>query len=197
LLSPKQSHYIALDIGCGSGYPLAGYISHKIDSRHASHTLKYTGVDLSEAMINLAKEDYPELQDSFKVAEMLEFCKSLPTKSSCGVISISSIYHLPRSKHVELFTEIRRILVPGAPLLFTVPEGCGEGLTDDWLGEGIKMFWSYFSPSWYELTLTELGFESLTKFKEDKVLFGERETTWFLLFRLPDDSPVSSSSFIF
>lgn len=87
------------------------------------------------------------------------------------------------------------------------------------------MYWSNFSPAWYELTLEELGFELLTKFKEDKNFLGERETTWCIilncfiliylsanfififyvvntilmmadmLFRIPDDDAVAFSFF--
>jgi len=183
-----------LDLGCGPGFPLAGHISGAIQERSMG-TIIYKGVDLSHAMVEMARQEYPDLSDRFEVCEMLEYCKRQADHSVSGVIAISSVYHLPRSKHVELFAELYRVLKRGAPLLFTVPLGSQEGYSDDWLGAGIKMFWSYFSPSWYELTLGELGFEQLTKFKEDKVFLGERETTWFLLFRVPDDSPVSLSSF--
>eukprot|EP01113_Clastostelium_recurvatum_P048789 TRINITY_DN8956_c0_g1_i1.p1 TRINITY_DN8956_c0_g1~~TRINITY_DN8956_c0_g1_i1.p1 ORF type:complete len:258 (-),score=48.92 TRINITY_DN8956_c0_g1_i1:52-825(-) len=194
-VSPRAM-YPVLDLGCGSGFPLAGYISNTLEERKYA-TAIYKGIDLSDEMIELAREEYPAMAESFEVCEMLDYCKAQPTNSICGAIAVSSIYHLPRSQHVELFGQLFRILKRGAPLLFTVPHGSDEGCSEDFLGEGIKMYWSHFSPLWYEITLQELGYELLTKFKEDKVFLGERETTWFLLFRIPDDDPVSSSSFTY
>jgi len=157
-----------------------------------SHNIHYHGIDISETQISIAKEENPQLQSNFEVAEMLSYCSKQKSDSLCGILCLFSLFHLPRLNHVELFTNIFRILKKGAPVLFTVGEKAHEGFEEDWLGAR-KMYWSIFSPLWYELTLSELGFELLTKFKEDKNFLGEREITWYLLFRKPDDNAVTFS----
>jgi hypothetical protein len=88
---------------------------------------------------------------------------------------------------VELFTQIKRVLEPGAPVLFTVSAGPpGEGVEEDWLGA--KMYWSSFSPEWYEVTLRDLGFEQSMKFKVESEFLGEVESTWFMLYQIPSSS---------
>eukprot|EP01111_Echinosteliopsis_oligospora_P014456 TRINITY_DN5452_c0_g1_i4.p1 TRINITY_DN5452_c0_g1~~TRINITY_DN5452_c0_g1_i4.p1 ORF type:complete len:149 (+),score=44.18 TRINITY_DN5452_c0_g1_i4:254-700(+) len=148
-------------------------------------------MDISEAQIDMARIDYPS--SSFEVKEMLEYCRCSLDESLCGAMCLSSLFHLPRAKHTELFTHLRRCLKKGAPLLFSVTDKAYEGYADDWLGAS-QMYWSTFSPAWYELTLQELGFELLTKFKEVKTFLSAPETMWYMLFRTPDDDPVSFSS---
>jgi len=131
---------------------------------------------------------------------MLEFCKAQQDDSFCGAIALYSIYHLPRVHHLELLVQLKRILLEGSPCLFNVPEHAGEYLQENWLGSE-KMYWSksslslsfilltcvtgHFSVEWYELTLKQLGFELLCKYKEIKEFLGEREVMWYLLFKVP------------
>eukprot|EP00026_Physarum_polycephalum_P007597 Phypoly_transcript_07661.p1 GENE.Phypoly_transcript_07661~~Phypoly_transcript_07661.p1 ORF type:complete len:262 (+),score=36.25 Phypoly_transcript_07661:126-911(+) len=180
---------VVLELGCGCGYPLAEHIVKCLQKT----PIKYHGVDLSKAQIQLARDEYPSLSTNFEVAEMLEYCSNLEDFSLCGVICLFALFHLPRTKHVELFSQIKRVLKKGAPFLFSLAANSYEGVVEDWLGA--KMYWSNFSPAWYELTMNELGFELLTKFKEDKNFLGERESTWYMLFRIPDDNDVTFSFF--
>ena len=69
-----------------------------------------------------------------------------------GIVALFSIFHLPRTLHVTLFTEIRRVLLPSAPLLFTCHPSSWEGFEPDWMGAN-EMFWSNFSHKWYLQTL--------------------------------------------
>jgi len=187
--SSSNKNDVVIELGCGSGYPLAGYIAKSLENT----PIRYHGIDFSEAQIELAKQEYPDMADSFEVSEMLSYCTKLESQSLCGIICLFSLFHLPRLKHVELFYQIKRCLKKGAPVLFTLAAEGFEGVSEEWLGS--KMYWSSFSPSWYELTLNELGFELLTKFKEEKTFLGERESTWYMLFRMPDDDAVTFSYF--
>lgn len=47
------------------------------------------------------------------------------------------------------------------------------------------MFWSTFSAQWYEVTCSDLGLEFVAKSKEVKEFIGEKETTYYLLYRKP------------
>lgn len=79
------------------------------------------------------------------VGEMLDFCKAQEDDSFCGSIALYSLYHLPRVQHLELFVQLKRVLVEGSPCLFNVPEHAGEYLQENWLGSE-KMYWSMHSP---------------------------------------------------
>jgi len=59
------------------------------------------------------------------------------------------------------------------------------------------MYWSSFSETWYELTLKEIGFELMGKYKEVKEFLGQRETTWYILCRKPESNPLFSPTIYF
>jgi hypothetical protein len=80
---------------------------------------------------------------------------------------------------------IKRIMKSGAPLLISVPEEAGEGTSNNWLG-GSTMYWSHFSVEWYELTLKQLGFELIIKYKDVREFLGEEEVMYYLLFKVKD-----------
>lgn len=93
----------------------------------------------------------------------------------------------------------------GAPLLISIPEDAGEGTQNNWLG-GSTMYWSmyfllstkrsrcsqfasgHFSVEWYELTLKQLGFEFIMKYKDVREFLGTVEVMYYLLFKVGDKS---------
>src|SRR5690606_11832785 len=99
----------------------------------------YIGIDLSEEQINIALQQnkFDSKYVTFTVREMLSWCKKQKDESMAGVISLFSIFHLPRAQHVDLFSNIFRILIPGGKLLFTVSSHSNEGI-EDWLGAKVK-----------------------------------------------------------
>jgi len=173
---------IVAELGCGSGYPVA----HHIASLWKGTGRQYIGVDLSEEQIDIAKASLCNDSDivGFTVREMCDWCKKQRDNSISGIIGLFSVFHLPRSQHVELFSHIQRILTDRAPLLFTCPESSTEGFEDKWLGAS-RMYWSSFSSQWYETTLQDLGFEFVSKSKEIKNFMGQKEVTYYLLYQKP------------
>lgn len=105
------------------------------------------------------------------------------------------------------------ILQDGSPLLISIPEEAEEGTSKNWLG-GSTMYWSthitnlislppkeecqmfpslawshwdspgHFSVEWYELTLKQLGFELIIKYKDVREFFGQTEVMYYLLFKV-------------
>jgi len=172
---------IAAELGCGSGYPVA----HHLSSIWRGSANRYIGVDLSEEQIDMAKQTLKDNEIvSFTVREMTDWCRKQKDNSISGIIALFSVYHLPRSQHVELLTHVSRILAEGAPLLFTTPSNANEGLQERWLGNS-EMFWSSFSVNWYEVTCTDLGLDFVAKSKEVKEFVGEKEITFYLLYKKP------------
>lgn len=162
-----------LELGCGSGFPIA----HTI----LTTTLNYVGIDLSPEQIKMAQKDYPNFEDHFICKEMLEYCRFQEEKSFSGIISFFSIRHLPRIYHTELYFYIYRILRPQGLLLLDFPEYSEDG-RDVWF-DGSPMYWSSFSLEWNLLSLKETGFTLLAIYKDIQVFNGKKEYTSYGLFQ--------------
>ena len=164
-----------LELGCGGGFPVAKKI---LEAKK-----QYLGVDLSEEMIEIAKQELSQWSNNFKVGEMLEFCKNSDDNLFSGITTLLSIRHLPRINHVELFYNIYRILIPGGLYLLTV----GEDTTDEigsWY-DGNAMYWSGFSAEWTTLTLKELGFITIDQYGDYYDFDGKPYKTTYLLLQKP------------
>ena len=117
-----------LDAGCGSGI-VTRYL---VDNGY-----QVTGIDISEKMLDIAKNRVPEA--TFEVGDMsaLEF----EDGSFDGVVSTFAVFHIPRTKHFSLFQDFHRILRKGGVLLFSIgvrPEGT-DGVWDWEVGEVVPM----------------------------------------------------------
>ena len=172
LIDPKKR---ILELGCGSGSPTCNYFF--------SNGFQYTGVDLSEKQLELAKKFFPKYKNNFREGEMLSYTKSQQEKSFDALIALFCIFHLPKYKHLELFKNIKRILTDGSPVLFTAADSENEGTEDNWIGGGKTMFWSNYPFSWYEEKLTEIGFKHINTFRREFEFANEIEIQYFLLFQ--------------
>ncbi|MFC8128767.1 class I SAM-dependent DNA methyltransferase [Streptomyces sp. NPDC057302] len=104
------------ELGCGPGQTTA----HLRDLG-----LEMSGVDLSPAMIDLAREAYPGLR--FEVGSMDAL--DLPDGKLNGVVSWYSVIHTPPGDLPPYFAEFRRVLAPGGHLLLGFFEAEGEPVT--------------------------------------------------------------------
>ena len=81
----KREDMSILDVGCGLAH-LYGFLSeHGLIS---SHRIKYTGIDISEKLINFAKEKHPELD--LRVVDMIKdrFDDKFDYVCSSGIFNI-------------------------------------------------------------------------------------------------------------
>jgi len=95
-----------LDVGCGNGRLLELFRDKKIN---------YFGVDISEKLIEKAKEKYG---NKFRVADIL----SLPFSDNYfdSVWSIAVLHHIPsRELRLKAVNEARRVLKEGGRLIMT------------------------------------------------------------------------------
>lgn len=97
-----------LDLGCGNGrlYKLIEKFTHD-----------YTGLDISDELIKIAKKFYPKLP--FVVGDAL----ATPFKDSefDAIISVATLHHIPsKIKRNAALKEIFRITKPGGRVLLTV-----------------------------------------------------------------------------
>lgn len=136
-----------LDIGCGSGLPVA---------RALARQAQVTGVDLSAEMVHRARENVPA--GRFIQADIMAL--DFPVSSFEAVVAFYSIFHLPREEHPLLLRRIHAWLKPSGYLLATVTRHNEAAYLEDNFF-GVTMYFSNFSLEKYDQLLTEIGFRIL------------------------------------
>ncbi|MFD4637795.1 class I SAM-dependent DNA methyltransferase [Lentzea sp. NPDC058436] len=92
------------DLGCGPGH-LTAHLS--------GLGLDVFGLDLSPAMIELAREAHPHLR--FEVGSMTEL--DLEDQALNGILAFYSVIHMPPDELPAVFAEFFRVLGPGGHLM--------------------------------------------------------------------------------
>jgi SAM-dependent methyltransferase len=132
-----------LDLGCGSGKPIARYL---LDRGY-----RVTGVDASPEMLRLARANCPE------AALILADLRSVELPGGYdGVVAWDSVFHLPKAEHAPVFRAMHRWLAPGAPLLLSVGGRDVEFVAPMF---GIDFYYSGHSPEVSAALLRAAGFE--------------------------------------
>jgi ubiquinone/menaquinone biosynthesis C-methylase UbiE len=134
-----------LDAGCGAGIPISLMLSKRF---------KVTGVDFSEAQIELARQNVPDATFLCEDMTQLDF----PDNTFDGITSYYAIIHIPREEHQALLANFHRMLKPGGLALLCLG---AEHLIDD-IDEnfyGARMYWSHYDRETYLQLLKELGFQ--------------------------------------
>ncbi len=143
-----------LDAGCGAGVPIAQMLSKQF---------KVTGVDFSEAQIELARKNVPAAD--FICADMtkLDFSEN----SFDGICSYYAIIHIPREEHGSLLRDFHRFLKPnGVALLCLGAEHLIDDIDENYLGT--RMYWSHYDTETYLKMLKVCGFSVIwSKFVGD------------------------------
>jgi SAM-dependent methyltransferase len=141
-LLPAGSQVV--DLGCGAGLPW---------TKRLAARFRVTGVDISEAQIELARRNVPEATFCVGDMSLLE----VETASLDGIAALYSLSHLPREDHAALIGRMWRWLKPGGLLLATF----GAHDSPDWTGEwlGTPMFFSSYDADTYRRLLREAGFD--------------------------------------
>ncbi|MFB4262404.1 class I SAM-dependent methyltransferase [Nonomuraea sp. GTA35] len=101
------------DVGCGPGHVTAHLHELGLDA---------FGIDLSPAMIDLARRDHPRLR--FEVGSMTEL--DLPDASVAAVLAFWSLIHVPDDEIPAVLGHFRRALRPGGTLLVGFHAGDDE-----------------------------------------------------------------------
>ena len=106
-------HSRVLDLGCGSGKPLADYF--------LTQGAELVGVDFAPAMIELARQHYPDAD--WIVADMT----ALPDLGVFdAIVSWDGFFHLSPDQQRASLPRILAMLKPQGRLLLTVGPGAGE-----------------------------------------------------------------------
>ena len=133
-----------LDAGCGAGLPVTQILSEHFD---------VTGVDFSEAQIELAKKNVPNA--SFLCQDITDL--DFPEETFDAICSYYAIIHVPREVHRALLLNSHRMLKAGGlALLCLGAENLIDDIDENYLGT--RMYWSHYDADTYHRMLTEIGF---------------------------------------
>jgi predicted TPR repeat methyltransferase len=129
----------AIDLGCGTGLAASAF------ARTVDH---FIGIDLSPRMIEKARATnfYAQLD----VADMLEGLRSKPDASADLVLAADAMVYL--SDLTPLLREVKRVLVAGGLLAFTVETHGGDSVI---LGEGLRYA---HSAGYMRASISDAGF---------------------------------------
>jgi SAM-dependent methyltransferase len=149
-----------LDIGCGSGQPIAAYLAGR------GHPV--AGIDSSPEMIALFRSRLPGA--AAEVADMRSL--SLGRRFG-GLIAWDSFFHLAPHDQRPMFPVFRDHAAPGAPLLFTSGPAFGEAIGTL---QGEPLYHASLDPGEYRLLLARNGFDVVAHVAEDPECAGR--TVW-------------------
>lgn len=134
------------DVGCGPGQVTA-YL-HDLG-------LDIYGIDLSPAMIEVARREHPGLR--FEVGSMTDL--DLAAASVAGLLAFWSLVHVPDHALAGVFGHFRRALRPGGPLLLGFHVGDTSRLkTEGYGGHPMKVHVYRRQPAQVAALLHEAGF---------------------------------------
>jgi SAM-dependent methyltransferase len=144
------------DVGCGPGH-VCRYL--------AGLGLNVVGVDLSPAMVRVARLRHPHLR--FEVGSFT----ALPARDAewAGAVVPYSIIHLDRDGRRAAFAELNRVVAPAGWLLLSFhvsDEQSGPGEcrhVAEWWGEPVDLTVWFLDPAEVAADLSGAGFEVLSR----------------------------------
>jgi SAM-dependent methyltransferase len=144
------------DVGCGPGH-VTQYL--------ATHHADVMGIDLSPAMIVVARERAPEL--TFTIGSMLQ----LPAADAAwaGVVSLYSIIHLTADERATANREFARAIQPGGWLLVAFHIDSPDFATGQvnhitsWFGQRVELDGYFLDPNEVAAELAGADFTLMAK----------------------------------
>jgi trans-aconitate methyltransferase len=159
LVKGLQPGVKVLDLGCGTGKPVARYLVEK--------GFRVTGIDQSKKMLEIARQEVPEAE--FIHGDMIDVQL---TQGFSAAIAWDSIFHVERKHHSGIFHKLANSLEPGGRLLVSVGgsgaestaeefaasyDAVAEGFTSEMFGH--TFFYSGYEPRVTRSLLEAAGFE--------------------------------------
>lgn len=157
-LIPQYSEI--LDLGCGSGKPIADYL--------IQHDHKITGVDSSDVMIEMAQQNFPEqhwLQADMRTVEF--------DQKFNAILAWDSFFHLTPNDQRQMFRQFAQFAQQGTVLMFSSGPSHGEAIGDLF---GDALYHASLAPEEYRALLKQYGFEVVKMVAEDVECTGH--TVW-------------------
>jgi len=141
-LARVRSGGAILDIGCGMGEPVAGYIIER--------GYGVTGTDSSPSLIAVARDRFPAHEWIARDMRMLDLSRRFD-----GLIAWHSFFHLSPEDQRGMFARFAAHASPGAPLMFTSGHQHGESV-GEWMGD--PLYHGSLGPAEYRALLKANGF---------------------------------------
>lgn len=135
-----------LDIGCAHGRDALLF--------KQSNAINYVGIDISPAMLTLARQFAP--QSVFMRMDM--HALGFKSASFDGFWAAASLLHIPKYHISSVLKEIRRVMKPGAVGFVALKEGEGEEMVIGNL-RGDNRFYAFYRLEKFEHILANNGFE--------------------------------------
>lgn len=154
-----------LDLGCGSGEPLALYL--------AGRGVQVCGVDGAASMVSLFRQTLPGHEAVHADMRTLSLHRRFD-----GILAWDSFFHLSPDDQRGMFGVFAGHALPGAALMFT--SGPSESETTGTV-EGVPVYHASLAPEEYRGLLDRAGFDVLDFRPEDPAC--DRHTVWLARFR--------------
>ncbi|MCU4587682.1 class I SAM-dependent methyltransferase [Acinetobacter ursingii] len=158
LLSSTDAN--VLDLGCGSGQPIAAYL--------IENGCQVTGVDRSEVMLEMARESFPE--QTWINVDMRHFRFD---QQFDGILAWDSFFHLTPDDQREMFAQFSAHAKRGAALMFTSGPSHGEAIGEMF---GEPLYHASLDAEEYRALLAQYGFDIVKMVAEDAECTGH--TVW-------------------
>lgn len=159
------------DVGCGPG---------RVAAFLAAHGLDVIGVDVSPAMLAVAKDAHPGIR--FEEGQL----SALPFRdgSLAGAVCWYSIIHTPPELLGQAFAELARVLAGGGHLLLAFQAGDGAAVhRDDAYGTGLSLTSYRHSPDAVARSLFAAGLPIHARALREPELDHESTPQAFILAR--------------
>jgi SAM-dependent methyltransferase len=134
------------DLGCGPGH-VARYLHE--------HEAQVYGIDLSPELVERARRLNPGIE--FQQGNM--FALDAADATWVGITAFYSIIHVPRTDHVLVLAEMRRVLRPDGLLLLAFHVGDGVVHFDELWEQSVSIDFHFFRTEEVADSLRTAGFE--------------------------------------
>jgi ubiquinone/menaquinone biosynthesis C-methylase UbiE len=139
-----------IEVGSGPGH-VAAYLR--------GLGISIRGIDLSSAMVDLARREHPEI--TFDVGEMGALDAS--DASLTGLVAWYSIIHVPPAHLPAVFTEFHRVLTDGGHLLLAFQIGDDVLHFDEAFGHQVSLDFRRLQPDTVSALLDDAGFDLIAQ----------------------------------
>jgi SAM-dependent methyltransferase len=121
------------DAGCGP----CGHVTAML----TAHGLDVQGIDLSPRCVALARREQPGCRFEVLDQRLIE-----PTGPPLdGLVSYYSVHDQPKRDLAPALRAWAAAICPGGQLLVVAKEGTSDGVIDDPLGSGLRVYWAEFT----------------------------------------------------
>ncbi len=144
LLGYLEPNAHILDVGCGSGYPIASYL--------LEHDFQVTGVDGSKKLLKIAKEKCPKMHLIYGDIRTVEL-----TEKYDAILEWWCLFHLPKADQLHMIQCFTHWVKKGGIVEFTTGGREYEDKSSAMLNQELSFYSN--DPVVYEKCLKENNFE--------------------------------------